>query len=284
MNKKFFSLCYYLDYKKFETATEEELKKSLQDVCDYFSYVQGRKKIKIDFNTDNSDIYFCLGEAFVDEITINIHGSLKEFSAYINAFDCVIHESFHQFQYYMLNLPQNFVDDVMWKRIISYNIYNKVGKSFDKYNFYRFNDFELDAYRFTDFMMRTIKNSLNKNGADTKELSLYLQKERKYFLKDVRKLNASKENKKVIDYFYKSCFIYELKNNPDFNELKNLSEQEVFAKIKNGCGLCSILDDSAIVDVPQKFIDNANRLFKEYLPHLYSKTKPIVDNDIFLEK
>ncbi len=289
MDEKLIELFKYLDYKNFVKADEKTLKRSLQKLCDYFSSTQGRKRIKLHF--DFHKLFFnqddegysnsAVATSFLDYICLIPDDKLVDFDTYIEMVDCVIHESFHQFQYYFLNIPRELADDVMWQRILAYNIYYIASGKINDFYIYRFCDMELDAYRMTDFLLNKVYKKLKQKGADCERLKVHILDERKEFLKDVRlfKADFGENAKKIVDNWYKKQAIKNIK------EIENLdiSEKEIFEKMKKGEFLYSIKEGNDIVDVSQKFLDSMSENFKQYLPFLYGKTKPKFDNDKFFE-
>lgn len=277
MDKKLTSICKYLDEDNFNNATEEELKSSLQNLSNYFATLQGRKKIilKYDEHTlinkmkNNNDVYSCNASTYVDDILLIPSKPITEYMSYLSAFDCVIHENFHQFEYYLSNLPKNFVDEIMWQRIVSYNIYF-YSTIYKDYEFYRFNDFELDAYRYTDFFLKCVCKDMKKNNFNVGKLEIYIKNERNIFLKQVKKLKKKygKNAKEKIDNFY---IDNAMKSILELSETK-INEKTLSKKIKNGYGLNSIIDGTEIANVSQIFINLASKNFKQYLPYLYNSS------------
>lgn len=290
MDDKFLDLFKYLDTNKHKLASEKELKKSLQNLCDYFSLSQGRKRIKLTFDWHKlelikagklDEIKSTMAMSFLDYICLMPNNRLSDYKVYLEMVDSVIHESFHQFQYYLLNVPKEFVDDVMWQRILSYNIYYLACGKLRDYHYYRFCDTELDAYRMTDFILNKVCNKLKQKGADVSLLKKYILHERKDFLNDVRafKTDLGENAKKIVDDWFK---IEAIKNIKETEELK-LSNKKIFEKIENGEYIYSIKNYNELVGISQDFLNNMTKNFKELLPFLYGKTKPKFNNESFFE-
>lgn len=290
MDEKFLDLFKFLDFNNFVNASEKDLKISLQQLCDYLAKTEGRKKIKLKFDFyklklkkegKEDEIKDTLATSFINYICLMPEENLTNYFCYCEMIDCVIHESFHQFQYYFLNIPKIFVDDIMWQRILSYNIYFFASDKINDFSYYRFCDMELDAYRHTDFLLNKIYNKLSRKGADVCFLKKYILDERKEFAKDTKVLfkDLGSNAKFVVDEWFKAQAIKGLK---EVEELE-ISDKKIFEKMKEGEFLFSVLDKSEIVYMPQKFLDSMTKNFKEYLPFLYGKTKPKFNNEKFFE-
>lgn len=290
MDDKFLDLFKYLDITKHKSASEKELKKSLQKLCDYFSLSQGRKRIRLTFDWyklelikkgKSDEIKSTVATSFLDYICLMPDDNLSDYQTYLQMIDSVIHESFHQFQYYLLNVPKEFVDDVMWQRILSYNIYYLACGKLSDYHYYRFCDIELDAYRATDFLLNKVCNKLKQKGGDVSHLKKYILQERKIFLNDVRafKADLGENGKKIVDDWFKIEAIKDIKE----AEMLKLSNRKIFEKMENGEYLYSIKNYNELVGISQEFLNNMTKNFKEFLPFLYGKTKPKFDNESFFE-
>lgn len=293
-----------MDANKFNGATEAELKQSLQDLCDYFSQKSGREKITLIYDLhklkakqflQSKNDGLVLGLSFIDSIYLMPNEELTSYKSYLEMFDTIIHESFHQFQYYFLNLPKCFADDVMWERILKYNYFylsqgskesdnfalqNNIKLNNAQYLLYRFSSFEVDAYRATDFLLNKICKALKKTGADVLGLKKYINFERGKFLKEAKMLKTNlKDNafEKIDDYFK----FLALKNIKETEELK-ISNAKLEKMCEEGEYLYSITNNNEIAQISQKFINNAQKNFKFFLPHLYSTSSKGYDlnNDV----
>lgn len=277
MDKKLLKICKYLDYDLFCKASEKQLKQSLQILSDYLAQSQCRKRVALKFLPEIKD-NDCVATAYLDGIKLYIK-DITDYEHYLQLFDSVIHESFHIFEYYFLNLPKALCDDIMWQRVLSYNFYFIAGDQGISYNLYRFNDFELDAYRHTDLFLKTIYNKLKSLGKNVEGLKKYILLERKIFSKDVSlfKKRYGKFAKQIIDDFYIETSVKTIKENNGIDA----TFKEIISQINNGEYIYSICNNNEIVDLSQEFIDNAQSNFKAMLPHLYGTSKHLLFNNNF---
>ncbi len=274
MKNAFTDLCEYLDYNYFYHSSNEELKDSLQKLCDYFSKTQKRRKIKLEyadasgFNENQS-----WAEADVDKIILNPQGSLTDYNTYLKMFDCVIHESFHQFQNYLINIPKSLLDEVMWKRIFSYNVYyflneKYTSNEFDEYFVYLFNSYEMDAYNSTTLILSSIYFNLKKRGRNVEKLKEYIQEEtkkiqesKKVFLK-----KYGKNAKEKLDKFLVNQAIERVREEENFVGIN----EEIHKKLFNGEYFPNIFDGNEICKISNAFLANFEENFKTLMFYLYN--------------
>ena len=297
MKKDFLDICKFLDTNNFSTASKKELYDSLQDLCDYFSIKEGRRKITLKYDNyklktktllNSTNQGSMLGLSFIDSIYLMPNDEITSYQSYLALFDTIIHESYHQFEYYFLNLPKCFSDDIMWDRILKYNYYfisqgdcnikdfmkkHNLAKNEAEYLLYRFNKFELDAYKATDFLLNKICKAMKKSGANINGLQNYINSQRKSFSKELKMLNKLlKENAmQKIDEAFKTNALRSIKQTEELNiSLKKLENM-----CENGEYLYQITNNNECALISQKFINNALKSFKFFLPHLYSKNNEI---------
>ena len=273
MNEKLFDVCKYLIPQNFKKASEYELMKSLQKLSDFFSFVEHRKRVPIEVDFSRKD--GVAGECFIDSIAVYPQNCLTNYQTYLECFDTIVHESFHIFQYHIMHMPKSFIkSEKLWKRISAYNL-QYFANSAGKYGYYRLNYFELDAYRFTDFFMLNVYHKFKNEGIKLIDFKKYIDTERKDFYKTKIYCKDFFKGKDIADAIEKAnrFFIDDGVYGVALNNEIDVTEFNQFEDLKNeifdsGKYLYSIFNEP-ICDLSQDFIDNAERIYKKMMPHIF---------------
>lgn len=271
MDKKLENIIQILVAENFAEATTKERKQKLVDLCDYIcaqryivSYDFGFRKVSRD----------AIGETNFTSISLDKKFNYDSYFDYIMAFEAVIHECFHLFQYHLMALPEEAVSATTWARLKEYkkfDIYLAITKSVDD-SIYRFNYLEWDAYRHTDGFMRAIYKHLKLQGKNVKIIDYYLKLERSEFLHEQRKyhpINNPDAHKNVDSIMAKAVLSYALKNKRVAEKLWRIRAQDCLDVFNNGDFGQRYLDGCDDLEICDLFVSNAEAKFKEALPFLF---------------